>query len=144
MLLRQHVIVLLLFVTALCGESGQSAVSTLVLPYGARTNAMGEVGTALADDEAGVTFWNPAGLGRVNPLFATGAGSYFYEPIWPNLKIKDLWHTSIAVVLQPPAWHYYGGVGVSFHYKSCGRIYMIDDFGRYIEKPIGFVILSMA
>ncbi|MBN2037684.1 MAG: hypothetical protein JW768_13165 [Chitinispirillaceae bacterium] len=29
---------------------GQSAVITLVFPYGARSYAMGEVGTALADD----------------------------------------------------------------------------------------------
>ena len=41
--------------------SAKSAVITLVFPSGARSLAMGEVGTALADDEQ-AAFYNPAGL----------------------------------------------------------------------------------
>ena len=51
---------------------GQSAVITLVLPHGARQSGMGDVGTALADDEHAL-FWNPAGLGIKNEELQGGA-----------------------------------------------------------------------
>jgi hypothetical protein len=53
---------------------GQSAVITLVFPYGARSSAMGEVGTALADD-ASVLYFNPAGLDVPNDRFIGGCGT---------------------------------------------------------------------
>jgi len=48
-----------LFPVASFADKFQSAVIALVFPSGARQNAMGETGVALADDENAL-FWNPA------------------------------------------------------------------------------------
>jgi len=49
---------ILLVALSACAQ-GQSAVITLVFPSGSRSIGMGEVGTALADDEQ-VLYFNPA------------------------------------------------------------------------------------
>ncbi len=62
--------------SSLYGEVGESAVITLVFPFGARSTGMGEVGTALADDES-VLYYNPAGLAIKNSSWKYGSASYF-------------------------------------------------------------------
>jgi hypothetical protein len=80
---------------------GQSAIITLSFPYGARTNAMGEVGTALADDESCI-YWNPAGLGFHDKRWQGGAVTHFFQPLLPAFGVPDLWHMSFAACYQPP------------------------------------------
>lgn len=50
-------------------DIGQSAIITLVFPYGARSTGMGETFTGIADDAA-ANYYNPAGLGQA-PLATT-------------------------------------------------------------------------
>ena len=76
-------ILIALFATAQCAfPIGQSAVITLVFPPGARSLGMGEVGTALADDED-VLYYNPAGLGMQNNRWHGGATTDFYQQLLP-------------------------------------------------------------
>ena len=60
------IILILLFISFFIYEVhaiiGQSAIITLVFPYGTRQDGMGEVGVALGDDNS-TCFYNPAGLG---------------------------------------------------------------------------------
>ena len=67
---RTFTVLVILFahVMPICSPVGQSAVVTLVFPFGARNTGMGEVGTSLADDDA-VLFYNPAGLAVQNSSF---------------------------------------------------------------------------
>jgi len=48
---------------------GQASIITLVFPWGARSTALGETFTGIADDEEAL-FYNPAGLG-LSPLAKT-------------------------------------------------------------------------
>lgn len=107
---------------------GESAVITLVFPHGARGTAMGEVGTALADDE-NVAFWNPAGLGLRNPRWKGGAGTEFWEPLLPAFNIPDIWHYHTAVVYQP---HFVdiGGFALDVNYINMGVNEWTDELGR--------------
>ena len=119
---------LLSLYTSATGSIGQAAIITLELPYGARTNAMGDVGAALADDESTV-FWNPAGLGPVNERWQGGAFTHFYEPILPAFDIPDLWHTAFAICYQPSSV-YIGGFGIFFNYLNYGESTMYDAQGN--------------
>ncbi len=109
---------------------GESAVITLVFPWGARTNAMGELGTSLADDES-APFYNPAGLGIPNERWEGGAFSFFYEPILPQLGIKDLFHTAWIGCYQ-----YSGAVTAGFalhvNHLNFGENEWTDEFGRAV------------
>jgi len=107
---------------------GQSAVITLVFPSGSRTSAMGEVGTALADDEQ-VLFNNPAGLGLNNSRWRGGAGTESYEQLLPAFKIPDLWHFHFAGVMQP-RYYDYGGYALDMNYINFGTNDLTDAQGR--------------
>jgi hypothetical protein len=107
---------------------GQSAVITLVFPYGARSYAMGEVGTALADDES-VLFFNPAGLDVPNERYIGGCGTFFYEPLLPAFRLKDLWHTALAANIQVPDF-YWCSPGVFFNFINMGINSWQDELGR--------------
>ncbi len=112
---------------------GESAVITLVFPWGARTNAMGEVGTALCDDGA-AAFYNPAGLGIPNSRWEGGAFTHFYEPILPQFGLRDLWHTTIAGHFQYTDTTFgriiTRGFGGFFNYLNLGENEWTDEFGR--------------
>ena len=95
------VVVFLLLNAANIFAVGQSAVITLVFPSGARSLGMGEIGTALADDED-VLFYNPAGLGLRNSRWYGGASTMFCEQLLPMFKIPDLWHFHGALCFQFP------------------------------------------
>lgn len=110
---------------------GESAVITLVFPHGARSTAMGEVGTALADDEHTI-FYNPAGLGVDNERWHTGASCFFYEPLLPAFGIRDLWHIQAAAIWQPPEADM-GGFGVDFNYINMG----INKWFNELGQPVG-------
>jgi hypothetical protein len=112
---------------------GQSAVITLVFPSGSRSMAMGEVGTALADDEQ-VLFYNPAGLGIKNDRWRGGAVTEFYEQLLPAFKISDLWHLHVAGAYQPWYMMDIGGFAMDWNFINFGTNDLTDGQGRTIGK----------
>jgi hypothetical protein len=107
---------------------GQSAVITLVFPYGARSYAMGEVGTALADDGSAL-FFNPAGLDVPNERFMGGCGTWFWQPLLPAFGLRELWHTSLAGNIQLPDF-YWCSPGAFYNYINMGVNNWQDELGR--------------
>jgi hypothetical protein len=91
---------------------------------------MGEVGTALADDES-VIFYNPAGLAIDNPRWKGGAGVFFTGPLLPAFSLYDLWHTHIAACYQSP-FSTLGGFGFDFNYINMG----INEFTNELGQPV--------
>jgi len=106
---------------------GESAVITLVFPYGARASAMGEVGTALANDESAL-FFNPAGLGIRNDSWRKGAVSYSREELLPVFEIDDLWHSSKTAYFQIS--DELGGIAVYNNYLNMGKSRLKNGYGR--------------
>jgi len=120
---------------------GESAVVTLVLPYGARASAMGEVGTALANDESAL-FFNPAGLGIRNESWRKGAASFSIEPLLPAFKISDLWHTSLNGYYQiSDKW---GGIALYNNYTNIGQNTYTDALGREGNKVRSWESITVA
>jgi hypothetical protein len=137
--MKQFLITFLFGVLALSTESyavGQSAVITLVFPSGARSLAMGEVGTALADDEQ-VLYYNPAGLGMSNYRFRGGSYTNSYEQLLPAFHIRDLWHVHLAGCYQPPA-SVWGGFAADLNFINFGINQMTDEQGREIARYRSF------
>jgi hypothetical protein len=110
------------------GGVGQSAVITLVFPFRARSYAMGEVGTALADDGSALYF-NPAGLDVPNERFIGGCGTFFYEPLLPKYLHGEIWHTTFAGNLQDPSF-YWCSPGAYWNYIDMGVNTWSDELGR--------------
>ena len=115
---------------------GESAVITLSLPFGARSTAMGELGTALADDGSAL-FFNPAGLGVRNSGWRRGAASESYKNILPAFKLSELWHHAIAITYQTPRPDI-GGFGSYFSYLNMGRNEISDALGRRIRETTSY------
>jgi hypothetical protein len=107
---------------------GQSAAITLVFPYGARSCSMGEVGTALADDES-VLFFNPAGLAVPNEKWEGGSGSGFWEPLLPVFKLKELWHATVSAQIQDTV-NFWCHPGFFLNYINMGVNNWVDELGR--------------
>jgi hypothetical protein len=122
------VLFLLLSLQAFAGV-GESAVITLIFPYGARSCGMGEVGTALADDESAL-FFNPAGLDIRNARWQWGSASNFREPLLPALHIDDLWHYAFTGYVQPSTRNNIGGFGVYYNVIDMGENVITDAIGR--------------
>ena len=110
----------------------QTAVITLVFPSGARSLGMGEVGTALADDES-VLFFNPAGLGFRNERWTGAAVRSFYETLLPTLDLPELWHMHLAVCTQAP-FDYIGGFAADFNYINFGANTLNDEEGQTLAR----------
>jgi hypothetical protein len=106
----------------------QPSVITLVFPSGSRSLGMGEVGTALADDE-NVLFYNPAGLGMKNDRWCGGAVTQFYEQLLPAFQIPDLWHFNLAGAYQPRYWNG-GGFAFDLNDINFGKNDVTDAQGR--------------
>jgi hypothetical protein len=119
-------------VLPVCAGVGESAVITLVFPSGARNLGMGEVGTALADDE-NVAFFNPAGLGIKNHRWQGGAVTGFWEPLLPALGLRDLWHVHFAGVYQPTLIDI-GGFAIDFNGINMGVNEWTDELGRLMGR----------
>jgi hypothetical protein len=137
--------ILVIILVCLCANTlfavGEAAVITLVFPYGARSNAMGEVGVALADDESAM-FWNPAGLGiRNQERWRGGAESHFWEPVLPAFGLKDLWHFALAGCYQRSTESEYGlpisniyGFGAYINHLNLGVNEWSDELGRRLGR----------
>jgi hypothetical protein len=121
---------------------GQSAVITLVFPSGARSLAMGEVGTALGDDES-VLFYNPAGLGIQNSRWDRGAATESYEPLLPAFKIPDLWHVHWAGIYQSPN-PAVGGFAGDLNYINFGLNTSTDSLGRELARYQSYEYVASA
>ncbi len=122
---------------------GQSAVITLVFPSGARSLAMGEVGTALADDEQ-AAFYNPAGLGIQNSRWHGGAFTNSYEQLLPAFNMPDLWHGHLAGLYQPPIPSV-GGFAADFNYINFGASPATSGQGQAMEQLAAYEwVLALA
>jgi hypothetical protein len=126
----RHIFVLLFSLCSL--SSGQSGAPTLAWPSGARSLGMGDVGTALADDEDAL-FYNPAGLSMRNSRWNSGAATYYYEPVWPSFKIPDLWHDRWAIIYQPEE-SVWGGFGAYFNRVNFGISEWTNELGAVIGR----------
>jgi hypothetical protein len=105
-------------------DPGESTVITLILPYGARSTGMGEVGTALANDES-VVYYNPAGLGIHNNRWKDLTISGFYEKLLPSIDTINAWHTSFVAIYQTR--FLFGGIGIFSNYTDLGK-HIYDKF----------------
>jgi hypothetical protein len=131
------VLVLLVYYTAPVDAAiGQSAVITLVMPYGARSEAMGEVGTALGDDES-VLYFNPAGLDVPNDRWQGGAGTYFNQPLLPAFQLPSLYQRGVAANVQDSSWDL-GAFGLFYNYVNMGTSDITDQLGNYIAQVESF------
>lgn len=106
----------------------------LISPYGARQNAMGEVGTALADDES-VLYLNPAGLGKDLTRWHGGAYSLFFEPIAPAFDYPDFWHFSNSILYKPHQRDI-GGIGLNFNYLRYPEVLYYDMYGASYREGV--------
>lgn len=106
---------------------GESAVITLVFPYGARASAMGEVGTALANDESAL-FFNPAGLGIRNEAWRKGATSFSFEKLLPEFEIDGLSHVAGNIYYQIS--DELGGIGLYYNHLNMGRTHMYNPYQK--------------
>lgn len=133
--MRSHfftILITFVYTIPTLSEVGESSVITLIFPFGARNTAMGEVGTALADDDAAL-FYNPAGLGIPNPSWNGGSVSGFYERLLPYFSdLQDLWHGTISSYYQPPN-KVIGGFGLFINYINMGENPVSDAFGNAIS-----------
>jgi len=124
---------MMLFVLAQCVFSfGPTPIITLVFPSGARSYGMGEVGTALADDED-VLFYNPAGLSMRNDRWHGGAVTNFYEHLLPVFNIPGLWHYGVEGIYQPQFWNWCG-IGISYNLINFGINEWTNDLGLEIGR----------
>ena len=119
--------ILLLCVTGAYASVGESAVITSAFPSGARSLGMGEVGTALADQEDAL-FYNSAGLGVANNRWQGGAITGFYEKPLPIFDIHGLYHTHIAGYYQIPGT-YTHGIALDFNMINFGRNELTNEAG---------------
>ncbi|MBN1575921.1 MAG: PorV/PorQ family protein [Chitinispirillaceae bacterium] len=106
---------------------GESAVITLAFPFGARSAGMGEVGTALADDESAL-FFNPAGLGVKNSSWRRGSVAGSFEFLLPAFQLWELWHAAVAGCYQTPSE--LGGFGAYVNHINMGVNPITDESGR--------------
>jgi len=121
---------------------GESAVITLVFPSGARSLGMGEVGTALADQEDAL-FYNAAGLGVANSRWQGGAITGFYENPLPAFDIYELYHTHIAGYYQFPGT-YTHGIALDFNKVNFGRAEAINGTDTFEISNSYEYVLSAA
>lgn len=129
--------IIAVFVIAQCALSygiiDFSGILTLSTPSGARSIGMGEVGTALADDED-VLYYNPAGLGMQNNRWQRGAETNFYESPFPNFDLPNLGYYRWAGVYQPESGNW-GGFGFNFSKVNFGIIDWTNDLGYFLGLP---------
>jgi hypothetical protein len=115
---------------------GESAVITLVFPFGVSGLGMGETGTAIGQDFS-APFYNPALLGFRNNRWHRGEFGFFHEPILPAFGLTDLWHDAYAACYQP--WHMdAGGFGFFINYLNFGKNQWMDNYGAMTESYHSF------
>lgn len=105
------VLILALSFNAAYSQAGSSAVPFLQITPDARANAMGNTGTALADDINAI-YWNPAGLGFLD---------YFDPPYGydPDKELEEFNQLSLSYSPWLPNFN----AGLSYGNLAWGRFY---------------------
>lgn len=128
--------------TKVYAQAGSSAVPFLLISPDARASAMGDVGTAIADDINAI-YWNPAGLGfhdYINPdaefqedLIPYRQVSLTYSKWLPQFN-ADLFYSTGSV------GHYFeklnGTVAFNFVFMNMGEFTKTDYNGNEVGKFI--------
>jgi hypothetical protein len=106
----------------------QNAISTgvpfLLIGPNSRFSAMGETGTAIADD-ATAMHWNPSGLAFQEQGTEV---NFTHSPWLAGLGISDLFYDYLAA--KKPIKSINGTVGVDFTYLNIGEVIYRDEFGN--------------
>lgn len=128
------IICLLLLLTIFVFNSAdlyaQKTISTgvpfLLIGPNSRFAAMGETGTAIADD-ATAMHWNPSGLAFQEENTEI---NFTHSPWLANLNISDLFYDYLAAKRHFSSLR--GTLGVSLTYLNIGTIIQTDEFGNRI------------
>jgi len=130
MSIRLAVLTLGLFVAG--NAWAQGTARSLDIQPGARQVAMGAAGVALADDPAGVAWWNPSVLGFVG----RPAVEMTYSALVPGLA-NDVTYNYLNYLHPVEGW---GSFGVGMLFLSYGNIELTDTGGTQIGNytPIEF------
>lgn len=130
---KKGFVLLSLFVFTTFADIGQSAIITLIFPYGARSTGMGEVGTALSSDGS-ASYYNPANLGVENEDWKGGLLHAFGEPLLPTFEMEDLWHVASSGIFQKRGSDgILHGIGWNYNYLSFGTNLKTDEKGRVLD-----------
>ena len=107
------------------GGPASTAVPFLLIAPGARASAMGESGVAIAND-AGATFWNPAGLG-----FQKGQELTLSHSNWlPQFQQSDLFYEYANYKIHIPSID--GTLGAAFTFLNLGEFERRDEANLYL------------
>lgn len=128
---------------SLFADIGEAGASTLTFPSGARTNGMGEVGTALADDPSAL-FFNPAGLGINSPRLHSTTTTAFYQPLLPAFKLPQLWHGHLGFASQVQRNTGPYGFAFDYSYVSMGEHVLTDELGRPLGRSRAWDLVAAA
>jgi hypothetical protein len=93
-------------------SQGESGAGSLIIPPGARANAMGQSFVAIADD-ATAMWWNPAGLGFIN----TAAIDLMHSQLVPDLA-SDVFFEYLGGIYRIEG---IGVIGASIQYLTYGE-----------------------
>jgi hypothetical protein len=128
------VLVVSLAVGLAASAHAQGTGRSLDIQPGARQNAMGAAGVAIAEDATGVTWWNPAAMGFVKK----SAVEVTYAQLVPGLA-TDVSYNYATYVTPVQGW---GAVGLGLVFLSYGQSEQTDVggtvvgvFGSYEVSP---------
>lgn len=123
---------LLLGLLATTSAWAQGTARSLDIQPGARQVGMGAAGVALADDPAGVTWWNPAILGFVG----RPAVELTYSSLVPGLA-SDVTYNYLNYIHPVQGW---GSFGVGVLFLSYGSLELTNGSGQQVGNytPIEF------
>jgi len=128
--IRLAFLLLGLFLTTSAGAQGTAR--SLDIQPGARQVGMGAAGVALADDPAGVAWWNPAVLGYVG----RPAVELTYSSLVPGLA-NDVTYNYLNYLHPVQGW---GSFGVGILFLSYGNLDLTNSSGTQVGSytPIEF------
>lgn len=130
--LKISVMILMIFiVTNARAQDETKTITTTAVPFlligpNSRFSAMGETGTAIADD-ATAMHWNPAGLAFQQENTEI---NFTHSPWLAGLNISDLFYDYLAAKKYIKGIR--GTIGVDLTYLNIGTIIQTDEFGNNI------------
>ena len=132
MRLTIRLVALLLGLLTTTSAWAQGTARSLDIQPGARQVGMGAAGVALADDPAGVTWWNPAILGFVG----RPAVELTYSSLVPGLA-SDVTYNYLNYIHPVQGW---GSFGLGVLFLSYGSLELTNGSGQQVGSytPIEF------